>query len=143
MSDVQKVEAPTAAELLQIQKQSALIQQAVRSRCQRPLVGDDSDLELLQRLLDDQVFVPAETYELQSLGLAFGDAIRKRLGLDWIMADDEYGRGPALLQSRSSIIIYPLTMISQRVEAGEQLQLRDLVAWLERELRELRRRDIR
>jgi uncharacterized protein DUF3806 len=143
MSDLQKIERPTAAELLEIRKQSALIQESVRSRYPRPLAGDDRDLDLLQRLLDDEVFLPTQTHELQSLGLAFGDAIRKRLGLEWIIADDEYGREPALLQSDSAIVIFPLTMVAKRVEAGERLRLRDLVAWLERELRELSRRGIR
>ena len=39
------------------------------------------------------------------------------------MVEDQYGRDPALKYKDSSIIIFPLTMISKRVEKGEQVDV--------------------
>lgn len=37
------------------------------------------------------------------------------------MVEDEFGRDPAIRVPDTSIIIYPLTMISKRVERGEEV----------------------
>lgn len=71
-----------------------------------------------------QGWVGAEdTWKLQALGIALGDALADELMLDWITIDDEYGCVPALNWPGTSIVLYPLTMISQRIEAGETVDV--------------------
>lgn len=71
-----------------------------------------------------QGWVSAEdTWKLQSLGVALGDALAQDLMLDWVTVDDEYGRQPALSWPGTSILLFPLTMISQRLEEGEALDI--------------------
>ena len=53
-----------------------------------------ADLPVLQRLIDDNVFNKTQTYELQSLGVAFGDVMASELPLRWTMVTDEYGTDP-------------------------------------------------
>jgi hypothetical protein len=43
------------------------------------------------RLIDDTVFKKSQTYELQSLGIVFGDVLASELPLRWVMITDEYG----------------------------------------------------
>jgi len=74
------------------------------------------DLPILQRLLDDKVFKKSQTYELQSLGVAFGDVLVSELHLRWVMITDEYGTDPTLRYKGTSTNINALTMISKRVE---------------------------
>jgi len=66
---------------------------------------------------------PSDTWKLQSLGIAMGDALAQDLMLDWVTVDDEYGRQPALNWPGTSILCFPLTMISQRVEEGERVDI--------------------
>ncbi len=69
---------------------------------------------------------PEDTWKLQSLGIAMGDALAQDLLLDWVTIDDEYGRQPALHWPGTSIVCFPLTMIAQRVEDGEPVDI-DLI----------------
>jgi hypothetical protein len=55
-----------------------------------------ADLPVLQHLIDDNAFNKTQTYELQSLGVAFGDVLASELPLSWAMVTDEYGTDPTL-----------------------------------------------
>ena len=100
----------------------------------RSLAGGPSDVELLQRVLDENVYDVSDTFELQTVGLALGDAIRSGLGLHWVMVEDEHGRDPALGWKQTSLLVFPLTMVSKRLERGERVVLEVLVDALERDL---------
>ena len=83
-------------------------------------------LGTLRALLEAEVFEPDQTYELQSMGIVFGDVFVQDMGFSWIMVEDEYGRDPAIRYQETSIILFPLTMISKRVERGEQVDVFNL-----------------
>ena len=86
---------------------------------------EDTDAKLaVVRANLAQDWVGAEdTWKLQALGIAMGDALADELMLDWVTVEDEYGRVPALNWPGTSILLYPLTMISQRIEAGETVDI--------------------
>jgi hypothetical protein len=86
-----------------------------------------ADLPVLQRLIDDNVFNKTQTYELQSLGVAFGDVLAKELPLSWVMVTDEYGTDPTLRYKDKPVNINALTMISKRIERGEVVNLVQLL----------------
>ncbi len=93
----------------------------------RPLANDDTDLDAIQEILDGTVLHGGQTYELQCLGIVFGRRLVPAIkGLDWCMVEDEYGVDPALRYLDTSLILFPLTMISKRVEAGEHLDVRTM-----------------
>jgi hypothetical protein len=85
------------------------------------------DLPILQRIIDDKVFKKSQTYELQSLGVVFGDVLARELPLRWVMITDEYGTDPTLRCRNTSININALTMISKRVEKDEPVDLSRLL----------------
>jgi hypothetical protein len=85
------------------------------------------DLPILQRLIDDKVFNKSQTYELQSLGVVFGDVLVTELPLLWVMITDEYGTDPTLRFKNTSISINALTMISKRVERNERVDVFQLL----------------
>ena len=67
-----------------------------------------------------------ETWKLQALGIAFGDALAQKLMLDWVTVDDEYGCDPALNWPGTSVYSYPLTIISKRIERSEHVDVQEL-----------------
>lgn len=83
-------------------------------------------LRLLDTILKNNWVEPRETLKLQCLGITFGDALAQELGLKWITVEDEYGRDPALVVEGTSIITFPLTAISKRVESGEVVDVYEL-----------------
>ena len=86
-----------------------------------------ADLPILQRLIDDKVFNKTQTYELQSLGIAFGDVLESELPLRWVMVTDEYGTDPTLRFKGTTVQINALTMISKRIEKDEKVNLSELL----------------
>ena len=83
-------------------------------------------LGTLQALLNADVFSPEQTYELQSMGIVFGDVFVQDMGFHWIIVEDDYGRDPAVKFRDTSVLLFPLTMISKRIEQGETIDVIDL-----------------
>jgi hypothetical protein len=46
--------------------------------------------------------------------------------MEWVMVEDEHSRDPAVRLPKTTIILFPLTMISKRVERGEKVDVFDL-----------------
>jgi hypothetical protein len=77
------------------------------------LTRTHKDLLILQRLLDDKAFKKSQTYELQSMGVAFGDVLSNDLPLRWVMITDKYGTDPTVRFENTSLNINAFTMISE------------------------------
>jgi Domain of unknown function (DUF3806) len=80
-------------------------------------------LDLIGAILNSGSIRAEETWKLQSLGIVFGDALAQELGLIWVAVEDEYGRDPALSVPGTSLLSFPLTSISKRVERGEEVDV--------------------
>ncbi|KQW76851.1 hypothetical protein ASC89_16650 [Devosia sp. Root413D1] len=85
--------------------------------------GYGAKLTLIDTILRSRWIEPEETWKLQCLGIAFGDALVDHLDLHWVMVEDEYGRDPALQDRATSLKLFPLTMISKRVEEGQDINV--------------------
>ena len=111
-----------------LDQQRALVAAAAKRRYGTAVLSRTKrDLPILQRLIDDKVFKKSQTYELQSLGVVFGDVLANELPLRWVMITDEYGTDPTLRFKNTSININALTVISKRVERGERVDVSSLV----------------
>ena len=88
-----------------LDRQRAVVAAAAKQRYLTPaLTRTKRDLPILQRLLDDKAFKKSQTYELQSLGIAFGDVLTSEFPLRWAMITDEYGTDPTLRFKNTSPI---------------------------------------
>lgn len=92
---------------------------------------------MLRALLEKKVFSPEQTYELQSMGVVLGDAFAQELGMEWIVVEDSLDRTPALRYPNTKLILYPITMISKRVEAGEEFDVFDMFNFIAAKIDEL------
>jgi hypothetical protein len=115
-------------EVARLDKQRAVIQEVAARRYQAvPLTRTRADLPILQRLLDDHVFAKTQTYELQCLGVVFGDILASELPLWWMRATDEGDSWPTLRYKETTVQINALTIISKRIENGDTVALTDLL----------------
>lgn len=74
-------------------------------------------LKLIQTILDNDWVEKNETWKLQSLGIAFGDALAQEIAdISWVAYEDENGRDPALSYLQTSILVFHMTAISKRIE---------------------------
>jgi len=97
----------------------------------------EEKLRLLDTILNAGWVEPTETVKLQCLGVTLGDAFVQGAGLSWVMVEDEHGRDPALALHGTSLMLFPLTMISKRVEAGEKVDVYGLYKGVCARLKEL------
>ena len=134
-----RLSSPTDADIRRLAEQCSLIQSLVDDHYPGEVLEHSmQDLDILQRILDDEIFETDHTYALQSLGIAFGRICCKMIpDLDWAVIEDEYGRDPTLCYRKSSLQINVLTMISKRVERGETPNVRDLFDWVRAKVAEL------
>jgi len=95
------------------------------------------DLPALQRLIDDRAFNSTQTYELQSVAVAFGDVLSSEFPLRWVIVTDEYGTDPTLRFKSTSVQINARTMISKRIERNEIVNLGELLQITREQLRRL------
>ncbi len=107
----------------QLNKQRAVVERYLRDEDRQKFQTPAGKLGLIRALLAGKVFKPDETYKLQCLGIVLGDAFVKQLNMEWIMVEDERGRNPAIRLPGTSIILFPLTMISKRIERGEEVDV--------------------
>jgi hypothetical protein len=121
---------PVTGELSVLDRQYMLQQRArldelARNHLGRGFSGErERDLDSLQRLLDRRLVGPDQTGELQAMGIVLGDLLAAELDLHWVVYEDEIGRTRALQDRRSGNYLFPVTMISRRVEVGNSESVR-------------------
>ena len=117
-------EALTEIDKTFMANQRASINDLCREHYGRQLTGQRlNDFALLQRLLDDQLVKPTDVLTLQAMGVIFGDIIAKELRLSWTIYIDQYGRSRALAIPKQRDVIFPVTMISRRIQAGANVNI--------------------
>jgi len=135
----QSIEAPNPDEVTSIARQLIHAEELVKSVTGEALTGHEDDLPLLQRVIDSRSVEPEATYSLQSLGIAFGKVfVENTSGYDWWMVEDEFGRDPAVRFKDTTLLAFPQTMISKRIEDGEQVDFLALYVDLRERLEEIR-----
>lgn len=129
----QRIEAPDATDIDYIARLFLHADELVAGITGTRLTGDELEFSRIQQVLDSGTVEPEATYSLQALGIAFGKVfVENTPDYDWWMVEDEYGRDPAIRFKATTLLAFPQTMISKRIEEGEAVD----VAELYRNLRE-------
>ena len=134
----QKIEPPTEKDIENIAMGVVHAGQVIEQALDEDLDGTHNDLDLIQRVLDQGLVEPEATYTLQAFGLAFGRVFLNEFpDYDWWMVEDEHGRDPAIRYKETSLLVFPMTMISKRIEDGEPFEVSELFDGLAKQLAEL------
>jgi hypothetical protein len=108
-------------------EQRALLNNMAAINLGRRFGGErDRDLDLLQTLLDRRLVRPDQTRELQAMGIIMGDLLSDEFNLRWVVLRDNVGRSRALRYLESDFLLFPVTMISRRWEAGDQTPVAEI-----------------
>jgi len=95
-------------------------------------------LGVIRAVLEAKAFRAEQTFELQGLGIILGDALAKELGMKWMMVEDAHGTSPCLVLAGTTIVLYPQTMISKRIERGETVDVFEMFNGVAAKVAELR-----
>ena len=64
-----------------------------------------------------------QRYALQGMGVALGELLRRECSLKWGLYRDRYGQSRALKSRHSQQALFPITMVSRRIEAGLEVDI--------------------
>jgi Domain of unknown function (DUF3806) len=121
------ISPPTDTDRERLAKMWLTACQVVDECCSEKLNQSLDDIERLQRVLDYGCLDASQTWELQSLGIALGRVLANNVpGLDWAIIEDEYGRDPTIQYKDTSLVFNVQTMISKRIEDGEDVNVQAL-----------------
>jgi hypothetical protein len=135
----QKVEDLSQDDIARVEAQRKWVREHYPPESESKYQSLEGKLVLLDTILKNKWINSNETVKLQCLGITFGDALAQKLGLKWVAVEDEYGRDPALIMEGTSIITFPLTSISKRIERGEDIDVFNLFDTACAKLDELKR----
>jgi hypothetical protein len=122
----QRIEALSVDDVARVEKQRAWVRDHYDVAARHQYETVDGKLRLLDTIIRSKWIEPTETWKWQSLGITFGDALAQKMGLVWVAVEDTHGRDPALRDQGTSIVIFPMTTISKRIERGEAMDVRAL-----------------
>ena len=117
----QSIHELSSEEITRLEAQRKWVREHYEPAAQKNYETVKGKVRLIAAIIGNAWIEPHETIKLQSLGVSLGDAIAQELGLEWVAVEDEFGRDPALILRGTSIKIFPVTMISKRIERGEQV----------------------
>jgi hypothetical protein len=123
---MQKIEPLNQSDLAHIEAKRKWVRQHFTPESEHLYSDLDQKLRLLDTIIKNKWIEPSETVKLQSLGITLGDALSQRMGWEWVAVEDEYGRDPALKIPGSTLTLFPMTMISKRIEKGELVDVHKL-----------------
>ena len=135
----QRVTKPTDNELAQLEAQRSWVRDHYDVAARGKYDTLPGKLNLLQAILDAGWIEPTETVKLQSLGTTLGDALVQDLGLEWVTVEDDHGRSVAVRFPGTTVIAFPRTMISKRVERGEAVDVKRLFEGIRADMRDMSR----
>ena len=98
----------------------------------------DGKLVLLDTILKSSWIEKNETVKLQCLGITLGDVFVQDMDFIWVQVEDEYGKDPPIKLPNTTIILFPMTMISKRIEGGEDVDIYNLYTGLKEKVKEIR-----
>lgn len=81
---------------------------------------------LVDALLASGLFGAYHTRLLRAFGVLLGDAFVQELALEWVVVTDGTGRTLAVHQRDSTIVLYPLSLLTKRIVAGETVEVQEL-----------------
>lgn len=141
MSEVQQtILAPDEEWITYIAKMWLLGSEVSQQVLGEEMDGTEEDLRRLQGILDKGALQPNQTQRLQALGIVFGKVfVNLTPGYDWWVVEDEYGKDACVRYKQTTLLAFPQTMISKRVEDGEEVNVSELFSGLRARLETLRK----
>jgi hypothetical protein len=87
------------------------------------LRNNNDDLQLLQELVDKRVIKDDALEVWQAIGVVIGDLIAQEFDLHWVSVEDEYGVSKALQLRDTMNFVFPITLLSKRIQFGQKIDI--------------------
>jgi len=121
-----KIARLVPVEVNQLKAQERVIDQLARRHLGTQIHHDMRDLDMLQGIIDGKVIGADESAKLQAMGVVLGNLLEKNLNLDWMSYEDEVGYSRALCVTGTQHCLFPITMLSRRLEVGLDVNVKNV-----------------
>jgi len=102
-----------------LDKQREVANNLVRFKLGRQLHKQQADLKVIQKAIDRGYLADESKETLQAFGAAMGDVFANaHKNLNWKVYEDELGASHAVCLDETVQCIFPMTILSRRIEAG-------------------------
>lgn len=101
-----------------LQKQIDSIDEITRRHFGGGLHGSKQDLRLVQRIIDRSLIKRDDRIKLQALGAVLGQVLVNEEKLVWQNYEDRRGKSRAVCVPNTQHCLFPVTMLSRRMEVG-------------------------
>lgn len=109
-----------------LENQVESIDELARTSLGTQIRNNRDDLELLQRIVNKGLINQKERLKLQAMGAVLGNLLVQELGLEWKIYEDELGRSRAACVKNTEHCLFPVTMLSRRMEVGIIVNVRTI-----------------
>ncbi len=100
-------------------KQRQRVEVITRRHFGQPLKLGKRNIPILQRIIDEHIIPTEDKLELQAMGVILGDIfVASHRNLSWQVYEDELGKSHAVCVDKTPHCLFPVTMISRRIEVG-------------------------
>lgn len=127
----------------QMDQDTAKLNELTLAKIGTPIRRNLSDLDTLQKLLDNNVVAQDDYQTQQAMGIVLGNIMQADFPdtLVWKIYEDSIGRSRALCVKETSHCLFPITMLSRRIELGSKPDVKkvyaDAIALMEKYLPQL------
>jgi Domain of unknown function (DUF3806) len=94
------------------------IDELARAELGRQVRNNKDDLDLLQRIIHKGLIPKDDRLRLQAMGVVLGNVMAQEFGMVWQVYEDKLGRSRALCVEETQHCLFPITMLSRRMEVG-------------------------
>lgn len=103
-----------------MEQETTKINELAQTKTGTPLRRDLTDLDTLQRIINDELVAIDDNDTQQALGVVLGNVMLADFPttFEWKVYEDELGRSRALCVKQTSSCLFPVTMLSRRMEVG-------------------------
>ncbi|MDZ7924802.1 MAG: DUF3806 domain-containing protein [Marinagarivorans sp.] len=104
-------------------KQRAQIDELGRSQFGTRLRGSTADLELLQRIIDNELINTTDVNDHKALGVVLGDIYVVDKGWEWKEYQDKEGKSRGVCAPKTEQCVFPISMMTRRLKVTTKINI--------------------
>lgn len=103
-----------------MEQETTAVNELTQTKTGTPLRRDLTDLDTLQRIINNELVAIDDHETQQALGVVLGNVMLADFPntFEWKVYEDDIGRSRALCVKQTSVCLFPVTMLSRRMEVG-------------------------
>lgn len=111
------------------------IDELARAELGRQVRNTKDDLDLLQRIIHKGLVAKDDRLRLQAMGVVLGNVMAQEFGMVWQVYEDRLGRSRALCVEDTQHCLFPITMLSRRMEVGLLPDVKEIYDYCHEEIK--------